>query len=86
MKQYRLPILMLAVFEAVAISLWLAKDNVFYLFNFSYIGLAVSLGMLLFIKKHAHDGQFQEAQKRDGMHPVHGVQAELPRERAVNAW
>lgn len=54
MKQYRLPILMLAVFEAVAVSLWLAKDNVFYLFNFSYIGLAVSLGMLLFIKKYAH--------------------------------
>ena len=54
MKQYRLSILMLAVFEAVAVSLWLAKDNVFYLFNFSYIGLAVSLGMLLFIKKYAH--------------------------------
>ena len=54
MKQYRLPILMLAVFEAVAITLWLTKDNVFYLFNFSYIGLAISLGMLLFIKKRAY--------------------------------
>ncbi len=54
MKQYRLPILMLAVFEAVAITLWLTKDNVFYLFNFSYIGVAISLGMLLFIKKYIH--------------------------------
>lgn len=54
MKQYRLPILMLAVFEAVAITLWLTKDNMFYLFNFSYIGLAISLGMLLFIKKYSH--------------------------------
>lgn len=54
MKQYRLPILMLVVFEAVAITLWLTKDNVFYLFNFSYIGLAISLGMLLFIKKRAY--------------------------------
>ena len=27
MKQYRLPIIMLAIFEAVAISLWLTKDN-----------------------------------------------------------
>ena len=51
MKQYRLPIIMLAIFEAVAISLWLTKDNIFYLFNFSYIGLSISLGVFLFIKK-----------------------------------
>ena len=41
---------MLIIFEAVAITLWLTKDNVFYLFNFSYIGLSISLGIFLFIR------------------------------------
>lgn len=54
MKKYRLPIILLAVFEAVAISLWLTKDNLFYLLNFSYIGLSVSLGMFLLIKKYKY--------------------------------
>lgn len=43
-----LPFVMLAIFEAVAVILWLSKDNLFYLFNFSYIGLFLSLGMFLF--------------------------------------
>ena len=42
---------MFAVFELVAITLWLSKDNLFYLFNFSYIGLSISLGLFLFAKK-----------------------------------
>ncbi len=54
MKQYWKPLLMLIVFEIVAIALWLAKDNLFYLFNFSYIGLSISLGLFLFIRKHAY--------------------------------
>lgn len=45
---------MLAVFESVAVVLWLAKDNMFYFWNFSYIGLSISLGLLLFIRKHRH--------------------------------
>lgn len=36
------------VFEAIAVTLWLAKDNIFYLFNFSYIGTAIGLGLLLY--------------------------------------
>ena len=40
--------LMLAIFETVAVTLWLTKDNIFYLFNFSYIGLSISLGVFLF--------------------------------------
>ena len=43
---------MLAVFETVAVVLWLTKDNLFYLFNFSYIGMAVSLGVFLYIRKY----------------------------------
>ena len=49
-----MPIIMLAVFETVAITLWLTKDNLFYFFNFSYIGLSISLGMFLFIKEYKY--------------------------------
>lgn len=54
MKKYTLPIIMLAIFETVAIALWLTKDNLFYLFNFSYIGFSISFGMFLFIKNYKH--------------------------------
>lgn len=50
MKRYAVPICLLAVFEAVGISLWLTKENLFYLFNFSYIGAALSLSLALFIQ------------------------------------
>ena len=50
MKKYAMPIIMLVLFETIAITLWLTKDNLFYLFNFSYIGLSISLGIFLFIK------------------------------------
>ncbi len=52
MKKYVPPVIMLAVFETIAITLWLAKDNIFYLFNFSYIGCSIALGMFLLIRKH----------------------------------
>ena len=42
--------IILIIFETVAITLWLVLDNIFYLFNFSYIGLSVSLGVFLFVK------------------------------------
>ena len=54
MKKYAMPIIMLAVFETVAITLWLTKNNLFYLFNFSYIGLSISLGVFLYIKKYKY--------------------------------
>ena len=54
MKKYLMPVLMLAVFEIVAVTLWLTKDNLFYLFNFSYIGLSISIGMILFIRKNRY--------------------------------
>ena len=54
MKKYMLPIIMLAVFETIAVTLWLTKDNLFYLFNFSYIGISISLGIFLFIKKYKY--------------------------------
>ena len=54
MKKYSLPIMMLAVFETIAITLWLTKNNIFYLFNFSYIGCSIALGVFLFIRKYKH--------------------------------
>ena len=54
MKKYAMPIIMLVVFETIAITLWLTKGNLFYLFNFSYIGLSISLGVFLFIRQYKH--------------------------------
>ena len=54
MKKYRLPILMLVVFETIAIVLWLTKGNVFYLINFSYMGCSITLGIFLFIRQYKH--------------------------------
>lgn len=51
MKKYVAPTIMLMIFEAVAVTLWLTKDNIFYLFNFSYIGISISLGLFLLTKK-----------------------------------
>ena len=42
------------VFEIVAVTLWLNKDNLFYLLNFSYIGSAIALGLLLFQLNYRH--------------------------------
>ena len=36
------------LFEAVAVTLWLTKDNLFYLLNFSYIGGCLGVGTALF--------------------------------------
>ncbi len=54
MKKYKLPIIMLTVFETVAVILWLILDNIFYLFNFSYIGLAIALGIFLFGQQYRY--------------------------------
>ena len=40
--------LLFLLFEAVAATLWLTKDNLFYLLNFSYIGACLGLGTALF--------------------------------------
>ena len=55
MKKWLPSLVMLGIFEAIAITLWLTKDNLFYLFNFSYIGicLAVGLGLYRIGWKHA---------------------------------
>ena len=54
LKKYLAPILMFTVFEVIAVTLWLTKGNLFYLFNFSYIGLSIALGLFLFLQKYKH--------------------------------
>ena len=50
-KKYLAPIAMWLIFEVIAVVLWLALDNLFYLFNFSYIGTAIALGLILYTQK-----------------------------------
>ena len=52
MKKYLIPAALLCVFEAVAVALWLAKDNIFYFYNFSYIGFSLALGTFLYVRGH----------------------------------
>lgn len=54
MKKYLPSVIMLLIFEAVAVTLWLTKDNIFYLFNFSYIGSALALALFLYTKRFKH--------------------------------
>lgn len=58
MKKYLPSLLLLAVFEAVAIILWLTKDNLFYLLNFSYIGGCIALGLAFFANEKRYARQF----------------------------
>ena len=56
-KKYLSSIAVLAVFETVAVILWLSKDNLFYLFNFTYIGASIALGLFLYAKKVKYSRQ-----------------------------
>lgn len=48
LRKYVPSILLFLLFEIVAVTLWIAKDNLFYLLNFSYIGSCLALGTVLF--------------------------------------
>lgn len=50
-KKYLPPLMMWLFFEAVAVSLALMLDNLFYFFNFTYIGTALAIGLVLYEKK-----------------------------------
>ena len=54
MKKLLLLLIILTLFETVAVTLWLTKSNIFYLFNFSYIGLSISLGIYLYMRNYRH--------------------------------
>ena len=40
----------------LTVTLWLTINNLFYLFNFSYIGLSAAPGIFLFIRKNKPGG------------------------------
>ena len=48
LRRYVPSVLLFLLFEIVAVTLWLTKDNLFYLLNFSYIGSCLALGTALF--------------------------------------
>ncbi len=54
LRKYSGSLVMLAIFETVAVTLWLSMDNLFYLFNFSYIGISIALGLALYTRKYKH--------------------------------
>ena len=54
MKKYFLPLGVLGIFMIIAVTLWLTQDNIFYLFNFSYIGISIFFGIFLYIKKYKY--------------------------------
>ena len=45
------PLALWLLFEAVAVTLWLTLDNLFYLLNFSYIGSCLALGVYFYSRK-----------------------------------
>jgi len=45
LKNLRVPLIILIAFWAIAIVLWQTKNNIFFLYNFGYIGTAVGLGI-----------------------------------------
>lgn len=53
-KRFALPVMMWLIFETIAVTLWLTKQNIFYLFNFSYIGTSLTIGFLLFQLRYRH--------------------------------
>ena len=44
----RRPLLFFLIFEIIAVSLYLTSNNVFYLFNFTYIGACLCIGIFLY--------------------------------------
>ncbi len=48
-KKYKTAIILFLVFEAIAISLWLTTGSLFYLLNFSYIGIWIAVGDILMV-------------------------------------
>ncbi len=54
LKKWTLPLILFLTFEITAVTLWLTKDNIFYLMNFSYIGISISLGVFLMCIKYKY--------------------------------
>lgn len=60
MKKYRTSIILFLVFEVIAIWLWQATGNLFFLLNFSYIGICIGIGGVLFAKGWKYAREFTQ--------------------------
>ena len=50
MRKYGPAAGLFAVFEIVAVALWLSQGKIFYLFNFTYIGGCIAAGLIFYVK------------------------------------
>lgn len=50
-KENYIVIVLWLIFECVVVGLWLGLNNIFYLFNFSYIGTCITVGIYLYTHK-----------------------------------
>lgn len=57
LKKYLPSLIIFGIFETVAIILWLTKNNLFYLFNFTYIGGFLALGLALYANHYQYARQ-----------------------------
>lgn len=60
MKKYKLPIIIGLTFFIIAFTLWLLLDNIFYLFNFIYIGSILSFGLVLASNNYKYSRLFTQ--------------------------
>ena len=58
MKKYIPSIILLCIFEIVAVTLWVAMDNLIYMINFTYIGVCISIGLALFVNEKKYARRF----------------------------
>jgi len=57
-KENTVPIIMWLIFETVAVSLFLSTKNIFYLFNFTYIGTCIAVGLFMMAHKMKYARNF----------------------------
>ena len=57
-KDNMIPIMMWLIFEIVAVSLFLSTKNLFYLYNFTYIGTCIGVGLYLMGHKKKYARNF----------------------------
>ncbi len=44
-RNFKVPLILLIVFWVIGIVFWLLKENIFFLFNFGYIGTSIGIGL-----------------------------------------
>lgn len=57
-KENYIAITMFLIFETIAISLFISTKNIFYLLNFTYIGLCITIGLILTKRKNKYSRKF----------------------------